>query len=323
MIRAVFRGIRRLAAKRRRRGAPIILMYHRVADLPVDPWALAVHPTRFDEQIDMLSQTRRVVHLHELLSKQIHRRSDKPLAAVTFDDGYYDVYCNARSVLHRYDCPATLFVTTGAIGSGREFWWDALAGIFLEKQELPRDCSVTIGATRRQWTIPTFADRTGRDRIYREVWSSLRTVPFEIRNRCLEQIANWADFSLTARPLHRAMTAQEVADTDDELVTIGTHTTNHPSLPELPFAMQFREIADSRKACEDIVNRAVTSFAYPFGDHDEETVRAVREAGLTLACTTIPDVVLRNADPLRLPRLNVGNWPADEFLRHIEGCPFS
>src|ERR1700719_4034157 len=96
---------------------PIILMYHRVADIPVDPWGLAVHPARFDQQIDILSQVRRVVHLHDLVDAEQRRSSkDKPLAAVTFDDGYNDVYWNARPILRRYDCPTTLFVTTGGIG---------------------------------------------------------------------------------------------------------------------------------------------------------------------------------------------------------------
>ena len=49
----------RLARRLRPRPArPLILMYHRVAALRVDPWELAVRPDRFAEQLDVLRRTR-------------------------------------------------------------------------------------------------------------------------------------------------------------------------------------------------------------------------------------------------------------------------
>ena len=48
---------------RRLRGRkdPIILMYHRVADVAVDPWELAVAPTRFAEQMGVRSYLVQIV----------------------------------------------------------------------------------------------------------------------------------------------------------------------------------------------------------------------------------------------------------------------
>src|SRR4051794_20635399 len=99
MMLQPLRTLKRSIGRRIFGADPIILMYHRVADIPVDPWGLAVHPVRFDQQIACLKRLRRVVHLHELLDLERRRASsDTPLAAVTFDDGYYDVYANARPV---------------------------------------------------------------------------------------------------------------------------------------------------------------------------------------------------------------------------------
>jgi len=58
------RTLKRSIGLRIFRADQIILMYHRVADIPVDPWGLAVHPARFEEQIVRLKRLRRVVHLH-------------------------------------------------------------------------------------------------------------------------------------------------------------------------------------------------------------------------------------------------------------------
>ena len=90
MALQTLRRLRRLIKRQALSASPIILMYHRVADIKVDPWGLAVHPDRFDQQIDALTRFRRVVHLHDLIEAERSRTSgDKALAAVTFDDGYH------------------------------------------------------------------------------------------------------------------------------------------------------------------------------------------------------------------------------------------
>src|SRR5262245_44463727 len=116
---------RMLSALARRlgpRGRPVILMYHRVARVPCDPWGLAVSPERFAEQIDVLVGRRRVIALGALAGALARGDAPRDAAAVTFDDGYADVLTEAVPVLERYGCPATVFLTTGAIGRDGEFW---------------------------------------------------------------------------------------------------------------------------------------------------------------------------------------------------------
>lgn len=316
------RALRRLKRSVGRRifGAdPIILMYHRVADIPVDPWGLAVHPARFEEQIACLKRLRHVVHLHELLQLKLSRASsDKPLAAVTFDDGYYDVYSNAWPVLQRHDCPMTLFITTGIIGTDREFWWDAVARVFLEIELLPEGLALEVAGKQCRWAMPPFSDRGARDRVFREIWAQLRVLPHKDQTKLLAEIGKWAACDLTARDVHRAMTAQEVRNISDGLITIGAHTVTHPTLPAHGEGTQFREIAESRRVCEELAGTEVRAFAYPFGDHSDTTVRAVREAGFDVACTVDARAVGRKAEPLKLPRIYVGDWEGDEFQKRIE-----
>lgn len=313
------RSLKRSIGRRIFGADPIILMYHRVADIPVDPWGLAVHPTRFEQQIACLKRLRRVVHLHELLYLERSRgSSDKPLAAVTFDDGYYDVYSNARPVLQRLDCPMTLFVTTGIIGTNREFWWDSIMRVFLEVEHLPESLTLDIAGNECRWAVPPYLDREARDRIFREVWGRLRVLPHHAQTEVLSEIGEWASCDLLARESHRVMTAQEVRNISDGLITIGAHTLTHPTLPAHSADVQFREIAESRRACEELAGTAVRTFAYPFGDHNDTTLRAVREAGFDLACTVDARVVRRNAEPLMLPRIYVGDWNGDEFENRIE-----
>jgi peptidoglycan/xylan/chitin deacetylase (PgdA/CDA1 family) len=313
------RSLKRSIGRRIFGADPIILMYHRVADIPVDPWGLAVHPARFEEQIACLERLRRVVHLHDLLDLERSRASsDKPLAAVTFDDGYHDVYSNARPVLQRLDCPMTLFVTTGIIGTDREFWWDAVARVFLETEQLPESLTLDIAGNECRWAVPPFSDREARDRVFRDVWAQLRVRTHEDQTKLLAEIGKWSSCDLAARDMHRIMTAQEVRNISDGLITVGAHTLTHPTLPAHSADVQFREIAESRRACEELAGTTVRTFAYPFGDHSDTTVRAVRAAGFDLACTVDARAVRRNAEPLALPRIYVGDWQGDEFQKRIE-----
>ena len=313
------RRLRRFIDRRVHSTAPIILMYHRVADIPVDPWGLAVHPERFEQQIDILTRVRRVVPLHDLVEAEQRRSSrDKPLAAVTFDDGYRDVYSNARKILRRFDCPMTLFVITGAIDADREFWWDAVSRIFLETERLPPILTLEIADEAIRRSIPPFVQRDGRHRIFQEVWSHLRALRYELQSAQVEQLGRWAGCDLVAREAHRAMTAEEVRSISDGLITVGAHTVSHPTLPAHPVEDQYHEIAESRRACEELVEGPVSAFAYPYGDYNDATISAVREAGFSLACTVEPGVIKPGANPMTLSRIYVGDWSGDEFQKRIE-----
>ncbi len=100
----------------------VVLLYHRVggtSGLAVDlPTAL------FAAQVDELSDThaRRVVTLDELLT-EVSRESPPPTPplALTFDDGTADFVDTVLPILHRAGLPATLFVATDFVETGRSF----------------------------------------------------------------------------------------------------------------------------------------------------------------------------------------------------------
>src|SRR5690606_34972594 len=46
---------------------PVILLYHRIADVDSDPWALAVSPKNFREHLRILRQERKCIPLGDLV----------------------------------------------------------------------------------------------------------------------------------------------------------------------------------------------------------------------------------------------------------------
>jgi peptidoglycan/xylan/chitin deacetylase (PgdA/CDA1 family) len=325
------RLLRRLRAVRSRwlgRAEPLVLMYHRVARVPCDPWRLAVAPERFAEQIDVLSKRRTIVPLDWLVDELEHGRTPRKSVAITFDDGYADVLHDAKPILEGFRAPATAFLTTGAIGRRREFWWDRLSRLLLETPELPDQLTLDAAGSRQVWRVVTTGARArsddvpalDRSALHLAVWSALRPLGEATRDSVLSELEAWAGRAPAARAGDRALDPDEArALAAGDLIRIGAHSVSHASLPALPSAEARREMAESRAALEQLLSRPVTGFAFPFGDHDAATEALAGDCGFHHACSADPGVVSSILDRFRLPRVAVDDWDADEFSHRLLG----
>jgi peptidoglycan/xylan/chitin deacetylase (PgdA/CDA1 family) len=290
-------------------------MYHRIADDDVDPWGLAVPADRFEEQVTWLRRSRTVLPLAELARR--HRRGDLPAGAVaiTFDDGYACNATTAAPILTGLGVPATVFVTTGPVAAGREFWWDELQQV-VATTEATR---LEVATDERRIVVelgPTPA--TPREAAYLELWRAVRALAPDAQAAALDDLRDQAGIPAGPRASHRPMTVDELQGlARSELVDIGCHTMTHPALTERSPADQRAEVEGGLRRCEALIGRTPSSFAYPFGDHDAATVDVVRDAGFEVACTTQRAAVTAGHDVLALPRVQVGRWSATELARTL------
>jgi peptidoglycan/xylan/chitin deacetylase (PgdA/CDA1 family) len=116
---------------------------------------------------------------------------------------------------------------------------------------------------------------------------------------------------------HRLMTRDEVRTIRSDNIEFGSHALTHASLPSLTAAEKAREIKDSVHACLELTGARPVSFAYPFGDYDEECQRLVGEAGYECACTIEESSVRPDSGLFALPRVQVGNWTARELAKTL------
>lgn len=117
----------------RSRGRFGILMYHRIAeDVAVvrhPTWN--VNPRRFREQLEsLLEYGYQVRPLQRILDYSARGWTfPERVTAITFDDGYENVFLAAWPVLRELEVPATLFVVTGCLGSEQPFPFDRWAAL--------------------------------------------------------------------------------------------------------------------------------------------------------------------------------------------------
>ena len=303
---------------------PILLMYHRVAELCLDPWELSVSPGHFADQTEVLRDERQVVPLPWLLRKLREGKTPRRTVAITFDDGYADVLGNAKPILERHDCPATVFLATGAIGDPDGFWWDILSRIIFDTAILPDLLALDVMGRRHEWILAANSDRAappgviGRPKLSLDLWHILRLLDPPARRIQLERLAAWASTDAMPRNFDRTLTLDEVRQLScPGFIDMGAHTVSHPSLPALDGREKLREIAESRGACEDMSGAPVQGFAYPFGDCDAASIGAVKEAGFAFACATQAGTVTTSSDVYRLARVSVADWNASDFRKNV------
>jgi peptidoglycan/xylan/chitin deacetylase (PgdA/CDA1 family) len=336
------RQIGQLARWLKNRVSPgsLILLYHRVVELPSDPQLLCVTPKHFAEHLEILRKQCRPIRLQQLAEASRNGNLPHLTVAVTFDDGYADNLYNAKPTLERYDMPATVFVTTGKMGNEREFWWDELERLLLQPATLPETLRLSINGSTHQWDLGKVPydceeeyqsyrrwnvlkqdDPTPRQRLYRSLCQLLRPLLECERGKVLDELLAWTGAESVGRPTHRTLSYDEVTCLGKEgLIDIGSHTVTHPVLSALSTAAQRTEIQRSKARLEEILGRPLTSFAYPYGtqsDYTAETTFMVRDAGFTCACSNFPAIIVGGTDRFQLPRLIVRDWDGEAFAHRL------
>ncbi len=318
----------------------LILLYHRIAQLPSDPQLLAVTPARFAQHLDVLSDYGHPMSLTDMTTALRERRLPDRAIAVTFDDGYADNLECAKPLLERRGIRATVFITTSYLAGTREFWWDDLERLLLLPGGLPERLRLRVGPAVHEWRLGDAAEYSEeeylrhsgwnverpdnpsrRHNVYRDLCRLMRDVIGEERIAVLDELSSVAGARSTGRSTHRALSSEALGEvTKDSVFDVGAHTGTHSRLSALPVVVQRREIVESYSRLREITGGEVAGFAYPFGgraDYTRRTVALVREAGFAFACSNIPGSVRPRSDPFQLPRVLVMNWHAATFADRL------
>jgi peptidoglycan/xylan/chitin deacetylase (PgdA/CDA1 family) len=75
----------------------------------------------------------------------------------------------------------------------------------------------------------------------------------------------------------------EIHEMQRDGITFGSHTQSHRALTRIPLEEAARELADSRKTLESLLDRPVTTLCYPFAKQNREIKDLARKAGYNAA----------------------------------------
>jgi peptidoglycan/xylan/chitin deacetylase (PgdA/CDA1 family) len=274
------------------RRAPLILAYHRVADdtraefLP----GMTISRAMLERHLDWVGRRFRFASLDEIGARlEAGESFERPVAAVTFDDGYCDVYENAFPLLARKGIPAAVFVVTELVGTDRpqlhDYLYVLLVRTFATAErsrlvEILKQLTLPLSPEEAEPAFRGGAFPTLRILVERLCQSDLWSLA-----EALESEIGW-DPDDTAEL--RSMSWEALARMREAGFTIGSHGSTHAPLSRESPERRREETAGSRAKLERGLGTAVRHFAYPDGDFAADAVSAVAAAGYRYAYTICP-----------------------------------
>ena len=112
-------------------------------------------------------------------------------------------------------------------------------------------------------------------------------------------------FGLVLERAEGQLDAARILALQNEGAEFGSHSVTHPPLTKVDAARAFDELSRSRRMLSELLDRDVTTFAYPFSNQNATVRRLAREAGYRCAVRGKGRMNWRWTDPFGLRRIKV------------------
>jgi peptidoglycan/xylan/chitin deacetylase (PgdA/CDA1 family) len=284
----------------------MILGYHQVvADIARAEreaiFGMAISAQTFRRQMEFLRARYEVLSLAEAVAVlRGDASTTRPAVVITFDDGYRSTYEQAWPILRELKLPATIFVTTGLVGSNQ--WLDHDLLYWYTRQAKLLGLSLRVPLVKAGLNLREVASITAEVDPLR-LCEQLVQLPQVRRDAVLKRLGEFlgeptpeegGEFRVLDWAMIREMAAGGLS--------FGAHTERHPMLTLETAELAECEIRNSKLALEAQLGAPVQHFAYPNGCYNEAVKALVQRLGFTAAITTDKHINRRGADLFALGR---------------------
>tara|TARA_B100000029_G_C17512521_1_gene936836 strand:- start:591 stop:1538 length:948 start_codon:yes stop_codon:yes gene_type:complete len=286
-----------------------ILNYHKIRPdkyLTKHNDELAVSVSKFKEQLTFLKRNYNLVSLEDFLN---FKKSNKNNISITFDDGYKDNLKYALPILNELNVPATIYLVTKFFENEFSVWWYELYD-FIWKNS--KNIEFEYGEKKYDISIKNNLEKLKCFKKLREVIKKLNKTEQEkflsaltktnFRKQYKDEFLSKEDLELLNK---------------NKLITIGAHTHNHLSLKNLEEKDCIKEISKSKEILEQLTNRRINHFSYPYGtknDVGKREFKIVKELGFKSAVTTSVGKISEEK-LFNLPRIHINEKTNERNLK--------
>lgn len=299
-------------------GRTLCLLYHRVNSIQDDIYDLVITPENFESHLVFLKDNFKILRFEDEWEK-----NEGDAVCITFDDGYADNLIYALPLLEKHKIPATIFVSSGYIGSAEEYWWDELSRLVMDAAKYPEYFRLEDPLYQYIWETDTLNKRL--DMLKSMHWMLKLDRDMKKIDNWISQLRVWSGLGNGGRIENLPMNDQQLLFLGkSNYISIGAHTVHHRSLGARTYEEQEYEIRTSIKELEVRLNRKIDAFSYPFGSkvhYNNDTIKLCRENGIIKAATTNKDIWHNGDDLYTIPRVSIGNMNLKNFKECVE-CYF-
>lgn len=94
------------------------------------------------------------------------------------------------------------------------------------------------------------------------------------------------DITSTVDTSANYLNSAQLKELNSNGIDIEPHTITHPYLNKLSYDQQYKELKISKDFIETLLSKTVKFVAYPYGEWNQDTIKAVKNIGYTMAFTT-------------------------------------
>ncbi|MBN1618865.1 polysaccharide deacetylase family protein [Candidatus Dojkabacteria bacterium] len=248
------------------------------------------------------------------------------LAALTFDDGFKNIYQYAYPFLKERKIPFTLFLTTATIDSSELLWLHKLIILLIA---LPFNVvnllySQFYNTSNKSLNIYDVINKIVSNKEKKDILRFINHVTFRIpiSNETEKEIAN-----------RLYLTVDELLEMREYGLSIQAHGHEHLWLSDLSQTETYKEIYSCFQYITQILRRKPSFYGLAFGVSNPFIKEIISELGLNGIVTSERRLLDKTDDPYCLPRISVKNdneyiyrfltrWYLSAIMKKIKSCQF-
>ncbi len=278
-----------------------VFLFHDISEhsTPHHSDQYSTSPKKFYEIINYLTKKFEFTNIETILSRSSKSSAGKPLATITFDDGFYSVFQIAYPHLLKQKIPFTVFINKQAVCMN-QIWF---TNLILNKNDDKYWKKFYEGAIKKN-SISLSELRQS------EIWKIFRCIKEDV-------LGNLYDFvNIDSEKFGKVF-----CDINDlyemkssGLVSIHSHSTNHFILSECSTDLSYKELKENKLFVESITGKTDDHFAFPFGKANHFDLRVVeqcKDLSYKHVFSTIPNSFniknFENSQPKVVPRISIAN----------------
>ena len=288
-----------------RRKRLLILCYHGVSMDDEHEWSPTLYITqeRLRERLRALRDGGyNILPLDEAVRRTYDGTLPPKSVALTFDDGATDFGERAVPVLREFNAPATLYLTTYYCEHRLPVFDTMLSYVLWKGRASGGDVAGVCGSPAPM-RVASAPDRRATLKALKEMAARER-MSGDDKDVLISRVAAvlGVDYAaLVQRGTLGIMSPERVRELPRDLVDVQLHTHRHRTPRDR--SMFVREIRDNAAMIQELRGQsALTHFCYPSGDYHGSFFSWLRENGVRVATTCVPDLVTKTTEPMLVPR---------------------
>ena len=227
----------------------------------------------FSRQIQYLKKKYNIISIEDL---QKHLNNKKKLPSysllITFDDGETNFLPNGLPVMKKYNIPGCVFVITQMIDTEEAFWWEV---------------------------VRTHEKAAGEN-------------PVAIRNKIniLKGLSNFERLQILKtypKIKQQQLKLKNLYQLVKNDIFVGNHSNTHPMFDKCTLEEINIELDNSREHFEKWNLPGYSIFAYPNGNHDSRTEKALLMRNIRMAFVFDHKINSKKINPLKISRIRTNS----------------